>query len=345
MPAGDQVGVGSAAGPGQSFGIHNHNSDPQGGTLSPAEDHYPPPPDQPLRPRAFDYPLMGIFGDGSDGDEEVAGLTQLSKDMNYRNLHVQSTGVLYTAGFIWRVFGKVTVDPGGVICCDGFDGVDGDIGAPGNGGPGGFGAIVGPKLRDMGITDGGFWARCNGALGGSANGLGKNTSTGTPTVSSLMGWGYPFGKHWQAMGGGAGAGIGLTPTPGGTLIRTFYGTSTAAGGDSKIVGAGVNVQDGGGGGGGGAGPMEFWANEIDNAGRITCRGGKGGAGHHTVVGADESYSGNGNGGNGGILRAFYRKISGAGLGVIDCAGGPGGVGGWGGGPGPAGYFEAIQVGA
>jgi len=92
--------------------------------------------------------------------------------------------------------------------------------------------------------------------------------------------------------------------------------------------------------------MEFWANEIENAGRITCRGGKGGSGYFKTIGAATSRSGNGSGGNGGLLRGFYRKASGAGLGVIDSLGGAvGGPDGNGGGPGEDGYAEVIQVGA
>jgi hypothetical protein len=351
MPAGDQVGVGDAAGPGQSFGIHDHDSDPQGGTLSPAENKNTlgSPAVQPVRPRAFDFPLMGMYGDGSDGDFDCGGLTQLTKDMNFRNLHVLSGGILYTAGFIFRVFGKLTVDPidpvsgapAGVICCDGFDGVDGWFGAPGTGGPGGPSAIIVPKLRIL-IAN---WPWDGGAGGDAGPAPGKNVAAGG--ISGIVTFfSHPFRDIIEPNSGAGGGGIGSAPTAGGNGKASMAGKGGGGpGGTAKIVNAGVNVQDGGGGGGGGGGWMEFWANEIDNAGRITCRGGKGGAGNHTVVGADESYSGNGSGGNGGLLKAFYRKISGAGLGVIDCLGGIAGVGGWAGSPGTNGDFEIIQVGA
>ena len=350
MPAGDQVGVGDAAGPGQSFGIHDHDKDPEGGVLSPAvnKNTLGDPHVQPAYPEAFPFPLMGMYGDGSDGDFDCAGLTVLTKDMNFRNLHVFTGGILYTAGFIVRVWGKLTIDagpPAGIMCCDGFDGALGNERWAG-GGAGGIGATRSVKFRSTFFP--GFLT-FDGGGGGGAAAPGKNTAAGGAAVVAAIVY-YPLREIYQAQGGSGGGAIGAAPlAPLAGAVAPWahvVGKPSVAGGPSIIIGIGVAAQIGGGGGGGGGGEMEFWANEIDNAGRITCRGGKGGNGYFKTIGAATSISGNGSGGNGGLLRGFYRKASGAGLGVIDSLGGAvGGPDGNGGGPGEDGYAEVIQVGA
>jgi len=340
MPAGDQVGVGDAAGPGQSFGIHDHDKDPEGGVLSPAvnKNTLGSPAVQPAYLEAFPFPLMGMYGDGSDGDFNCAGLTVLTKDMNFRNLHVFNGGILYSAGFIVRVWGKITVDAGGAICCDGYDGGPGND-ATGAGGLGGLAAIITPNLRWL------KWQYAmDGGKGGDGVGLGVNVGLGGGQTLAALDF-LPMGNLFQGVGGSGGGGLGLAANPGVAASQALNARDNVAGGPAKIINAGVVANIGGGGGGGGGGAMEIWANEIDNAGRITCRGGKGGDGYFKTVGVNSSFSGNGSGGNGGVLQFFYRKASGAGLGAIDCAGGLPGVHGNGGGAGNSGILQLIQVGA
>lgn len=244
---------------------------------------------------------LAFYGDGSDSDATITGITILQRDTYYNNLTINNGGILRPNG--WRIFVKGTLNiiAGGLIDRNGNAGAAG-----GNAGlTGGAGGAAATGLTDDGST----------ALGGSGAGTAgrANTTPGAGSAVTVI----PAGTVGEGGNGGGGGG-GEGNVGGSVAIANTVGTnitvakfrslgitlavnylqliSGGTGGRGGSSGSGDGVTRGGGGGGGGAGGgvMGIWAKTITNAGTISAVGGAGGAG-----GATDDFSGAGGGGGGG----------------------------------------------
>lgn len=230
----------------------------------------------PLRPDA-------VYGSGSDGNVTISSTTNLTRDMHYQNLTVDSGQVLNTNGF--RVFVRGSLSGTGTIANDGTDGAavttagsgatSGYLGGGTNGGAGAAaagaaGAAI-SNFRGLGSVGGAGGAGTGGAGGaagtlsaataGQIGGLPSNASLNVASVlvaRSMFDNSTP--RSWQGgTGGGGGGGNGSSAGAGGggggginTVfafdVNGFTGTISARGGAG---GSPTGLNRGGGGGGGG----------------------------------------------------------------------------------------------
>jgi hypothetical protein len=121
-----------------------------------------------------------LYGDGSDGDATISGSTQLTADMDYENLTIQTSGNLDTNGWVVRVRGTLTIQGSGIVRCDGADGTAGTnassaTGAAGGAGGQGGGGGSGSKTLPTGY-------------GGQTGGTGGNGHVTTPTAGGPAIW-------------------------------------------------------------------------------------------------------------------------------------------------------------
>lgn len=66
----------------------------------------------------FERSMVGLYGDGSDGDATISGSTTAARDLYYNTLTVASGGELKMNGFKLFVRVKCTVQSGGIISND-----------------------------------------------------------------------------------------------------------------------------------------------------------------------------------------------------------------------------------
>lgn len=242
---------------------------------------------------------VGIYGDGSDGDEVISVNTTLTSDKNYQNLTVNGGITLNTSGFIVRVFetllnnGTITDDDSGGqtagaagITKNGF--IAGGAGRNGTAGINGSGGLLGGA--------GGTFGKGGGIVIIFANILENN---GSITANGENGTNGIIGQSGLTGGGGGGAG-GSGGRHG--IVNVTYSTLIAIGTITSFGGSSGNGAGGGANGSGGSGT-----------------GGKGGNGGD---GFDDN---NGIGGKGGIATA-----SDGDSGTSGASGGAGGGGGAGG---------------
>jgi hypothetical protein len=266
------------------------------------------------------------FGDGVDGDVTISGATNLSRDMYYNNLTIDSGQTLSSKSF--KIFVKNTLT------------VNGEISNPGGvGGNGGNGDTVPGQGGAAGVA---VAAIANGSISGGLVGIvGKKGANGI-----------------VAGGAGAPGGIG---TPGGAGTAEPVSAGGAAGAGSSLISGGnggnAGIQIGGQGGAGATGgavtniPATSGGSLVWNTSNLTLwrvidfapgsiitafnynggpgSGGSGGSG--AVAGIGQSGSGGGSGASGGNAADIYiaaRTIVNAG--TISAIGGVGGNGGNGG---------------
>lgn len=254
---------------------------------------------------------LGIFGNGKDGTVTISADTNLSSDMFYDTLTVNSGKTLNTNGY--RVFVKNTLTNAGTICRKPNAGA--------GGGSSGTGGSALPDSNTIGAPA--------GASSPAATNNGNNGSNSTNVTASLGGNGGAGGASSGGQTGGTGGSTGYTLTayplayPACVqLVNWSRATLTAnAPGASGGSGATTNLGRGGGGGSGG-GCTIVVAKKIDNTGGVIhARGGDGGAGNANAGNG----GGGGGGGGGGILVVVYNELVAAG--TMDAAGGIGGAAG------------------
>jgi len=220
--------------------------------------------------------LLGVYGDGSDGDVTISSDITLSRIMMYQNLTIAANTRITMAGFAIFVANQlIFTNSTSIISANGGNGVDGS-----SGGTGGalapssaYGGAVGPAGAG-GINNGmgspGFSAVTSGTLGGNGG-------------SGGAGW-NGFSSNF---GGAGGTGDNIPNAYGGpNLLHTypyFFFPHTAATGNTNQnfggLSGGGGAGDGtvsGGGGGGGAGVVYLFAKKIYGQGRIEAIGGNGG---------------------------------------------------------------------
>ncbi len=259
-------------------------------------------------------PANCYYGDGSTSQQfpeycgDIQADTTLEFDVNCVDLHVYP-GVTYdTAGYIVRVCGNLTIDPGGAIT----DGQSGGDGAPG---PSGLG-------------------RGGNPMGGDGCQPGACGLPGDEAEVPEAGDGG--GSGCQGSGGG------------GALRDGIIVQFDADGGWCTVCGdAEYNDNDRGkgGDGGDGGGYVRVWAFNINSTGHIHADGedgqvgGEGGDGEYyaypeiapslDLCGGGQGGGAGGDGGAGGTL-SLYHPRPGDSLGLYSAAGGAGGSGGIGG---------------
>jgi hypothetical protein len=267
----------------------------------------------------------GSFGDGNDGDVTISADTDLTRNMNYNDLTINSTKTLSTKGFVVNVKGTLTNN--GTISAKGGDGAAGGTGV-GAGGAGGASPYSGDTTPLTTPTDGG--------TGGGTSAVGaSNQSTSTASDSILAVTGAL--KELRAGGGGNGGGA-HGVSDGAVRAATAPNCGAKGGNGGAATGSGAGTSRRGGGGGSGGGVVLIYAETINNAGTITAAGGAGGNG---VTSTDAS--GNGGGGGGGAVILYYRSTTGSGVGTLTAVGGSAGTGGNGGTAGSNGVTVSFQM--
>jgi hypothetical protein len=293
----------------------------------------------------------GVFGDGSDGDVTISENTNLSRDMYYDDLTIDSGKILFTKGY--RIFVKNTLLNNGTIDHNGGNGGDGGNGSSSEAGAAGE--------RDTEV-DGSIAGYYNGSFGYigkySSEGLGQNGTAGDDGngINGLGGNGGAAGSGGNAQissstiytGGSGGTGATVTSTSATigfrhypSIITMKVGTSTwfdtfvrgggaGGGGGQGAISVPSSVAAGGGAGAGacGGGVIVISAYVISNIGTIRANGGNGGNGGTAYVTSGQDCAvggaGAGGGGGGGVIVLFYNELT---AGTITVNGGTGGTGG------------------
>lgn len=277
-----------------------------------------------------------VYGDGSDEAVTISSNVNLTRNMYYSSLTVNSTNTLDSKGY-W-IFCTGIVTNNGTIARNGNNGGAGGNGSDGQGGNNGgqagaagtAGAIVADGKMSGALAGEPGGAGGAGSTGGGANGnvadTGINQTTtlvGSPADGSSGGSGGDGNGAFVGGTGGSGGNAG-TNTAAGDIPRDIfragimkdfgtasskYQTSASAGGSGGGGGgegaddAGNNVGGGGGGGGGsgsGGGMLVIFAKTITNTnGIISANGGNGGAGGSGGNGSTTGNTGGGGGGGGG----------------------------------------------
>ena len=297
---------------------------------------------------------VSVYGDGSDSDVIISANTTLTRDMYYRNLTVDATYILTTAGY--RVFVQETLLNNGTI---GWPGEKGGNGGNASGSVLGTAGTAGLELVSWylgGSTAGGAGAtgkstinsgHVDGGAGGAAP-SGPTSSIGGNGAAGGTGGAMTNPNNHAAIAGTAGSSVtaptaeqgGFRSAPNALLMRIIEvegvikvtGGAGGAGGSSGTVAndnASASARSGGSGGGGGGGGIVIVAARIlINTGTITANGGNGGNGGGGNVTATynrcASGSGGGGGGGGGALVVITAELNNTG--TITAAGGTGGNG-------------------
>ena len=282
---------------------------------------------------------LSTFGDGSDGDGDIAGNTTLTREMYYNDLTIRSTGVLSPAGFRIFVRGVLTIEAGGVIQDDGTSAttstggsglgargtLNSDSGAGGNGrnttGNGSGGANPTSQIFNNTSTP-------NGGGGGDATGGNVGGAASNVTIRTAVGGSIK--NLTSASLGHCAAGNGVFQPGGG-------GGGGGAGGCN--VGTGTAVS---GGGGGGGGSVCITCRVLNSAGVIRANGGNGAAASGIT---GNGVAGGGGGGGGGWVSIVAGLV--LAQGTVQASGGTGGAGGGTGGlsgaNGSSGYTQVISM--
>lgn len=257
-----------------------------------------------------------MFGDGSDGDVTISADTQLTRDMYYDDLTVNSGVTLDANGYDIHVAGTLTVD--GTIRPSVPNGnsasaqTAGAAGANDNGNSGQY-------CR---------WHSMGGSAGGDGGGISSSGSAGSSGAVPQV-----------ALIGGNTTTIRLSPMVAAVHVSRdvtiedaiIYGARGGNGGDGGNGGMG-NPGGGGGGGGAGARGLRAFAKSVLGGGSITVPGGAGGDGGNGGDGDGANSGGNGgnggNGGDGGALLVVSESFGGTV--TYSCPGGAGGNKGLGG---------------
>ncbi|MFA7141681.1 MAG: hypothetical protein WC157_00045 [Candidatus Paceibacterota bacterium] len=273
--------------------------------------------------------ITKYFGSGIDGDVVITGNTTLNKDMEYRNLTINSGATLNPNG--WRVFvsGTLTINSGGKISRDGNNGDN----ASGKNRSYSYGGTALATNRVGGSAKGG---RCTFGCSASGGCIHRCNDGGNEADNGEFGYG---GKGGYVGGEGGAGGTGnntniilrehIDPPSQSQLALlpslTLATIGGAGGGGGAIDYAGSYGLNGGGGGGGGI--IHIFVKNLVNNGTISARGGNGGNG---TTWFEEKYGvtyadGGGGGGGGGYILLVYNTKSGTG--TVDVSGGIGGQGG------------------
>jgi hypothetical protein len=238
----------------------------------------------------------GFFGDGSDGDLNVAGATNeastTSGDVFYDDLSIGAAGVYRPQGRRIFVRGTLTIAAGGFFTMTGN-----------NAAAGLAGAATTAYLTNAGTAGG------NGAAAGGAAGTNSASTTIPNGINTCLGGAGGAGTG----GAGGAAGTIAANTVNGSVRDPAHGMNNFSTGATQAgfnggSGGGGGGGDGallGGGGGGGAGAIILMAREIICDGAITAIGGNGAAGAAVDCGG-------GGGGGGGKILIMTRSIRGAG---------------------------------
>jgi len=289
-----------------------------------------------------------MFGNGVDGDVTISSDTTLSTYKFYNNLTIDSGKYLRSA---YPIYVKGTLTVNGALHNDGNNGgnasglTGGTAGAAVSAGffAGSSAGKAGANGKTaVGVVESGT----NGTAGAAeANCISNNSSAGgdsgeLPTIIA-------------AATGGAGGTPSSNPTvsyqalpyiytlydQSGTKFVAFAGSGSGAAGPGRsfynaTFDYAVNTGSGGGSGSNAGNLVIFAKNIVIGAsGRISCKGGDGGAGSDAIWTNDSNTSatrgaaggGGGAGGSGGILVIFYNTLTNSG--TITVNGGAGGAGG------------------
>jgi hypothetical protein len=262
---------------------------------------------------------LALFGDGSDGDVTISATTNISRDMFYDDLTVNSGQVLYNTagaavptGQTYRIFVRGTCTVNGTIKAGGQNATStsgsggtsvGTLGASASGGNGGTTTgTVGSSSssRSLGGAGGAGGAGASGAGGGAGSRTLPAAADGMPRMvpSALTGATWNGNQFTGGAGGGGGGGDGTAGGGGGagggvlvlvarTIVVGATGVITAAGGTGFTPAAGNR----GGGGGGGGGLLILVYNSLTNSGSITVAGGTHGNGTGTGVNGSDGSAG------------------------------------------------------
>lgn len=270
--------------------------------------------------------MVGIFGDGSDGDfTYVTSGTPytLNREWAYNNLTIQNGATVKPAGF--RMFVRGTLTNAGSFNDDGL---------PGSGSTGA-----------SALSARQFLGAASGAGGNGRNTTGAGTGGGTVTSSSYGSAGVTptGGNGGQADAGNVGGGGGSVSVGSSRWASVLiYGRGASAiNGGSGGGGGGCNVGTGtatSGGGGSGAGDVYISARYIVNTGTISAIGGKGA----DAVATGDGKAGGGGGGGGGHVGIITQTGSASIGGTVSAAGGTGGAGAGGGSVGANGTAGSVS---
>ena len=262
--------------------------------------------------------LVGIFGDGSDGDVTLSSSTTLTREMNYRNLTLNGSVILNTAGYIVRVSGTLIMSASSIISCDGSAGQNAPAaGTKGNGGGSTMTAARYPWQCVPG--SGGAGEQRSAAANSNGTGASRGSSTTTATSSG------PVFIRAGAGGGGGGA-HGSTTGRVAPVAGTAVWHGNAGGVGATASGTSTTAYASGGGGGGGGGICVVFANDV-SAGTSTYIRANGGNGGNGYVGSNAT-GGGGGGGGGGTAILVYKTYKA--LPSLSANGGSVGTGGSGG---------------
>lgn len=270
--------------------------------------------------------LVGIFGDGSDGDfTYVTSGTPytIAREWNYNNLTIQSGATAKPAGF--RLFVKGTLTNAGSFNDDGLAATGLTAGV----------ALTARQYLGAASAAGGAGRNTTGV--GSAGSAITSTSYGSTGVLPTGGnGGQADGVNTGGAGGGATAGSARWAS---TLLigrgATAFNGGSGGGGGGCNVGTGTATSGGGGSGGG-----DVWiaAKTIVNSGTISAIGGKGA---DAVATGDGKAGGGGGGGGGHVGIITTTPVSSIG-GTVSANGGNGGASAGGGSVGVNGTAGSVS---
>lgn len=293
--------------------------------------------------------IISLFGNGSDGDVTISTNTNLTRDMYYNNLTINTGITLNPSGYRIFVKNTLTTNGTGKIARNGNNGGNGGTASAGYQATGGTAGTAGAALAGGSIAGGvagtaGSVGGASGAGGGSGGSPSAPTTTTNPSsLANALGVaganGVAGGTGGSSSNGGA-AGTGGAVTPPNVVpilpiyavgLHTFTDTAIAwmktsnAGGGAGAGGGGFGYfsNDSGGGAGGGSGGgggvggiVAIYASIIINNGTISANGGTGGNGgaggagsHGTFYSFGGGGGSGGNGGNGGVVVLVYNSLT------------------------------------
>ena len=250
--------------------------------------------------------MMGMFGDGSDGDVTIAaGTTTISREMHYNNLTLAAGASLKSAGHRIFVNGTLTYNVGASI---------NDNGNSASAAPGGAGWAARGYLGGASGAGGAGWSmvavnQANGNAGTSSGGSSSlNNSNIAPTGGA--------GGNSTTRSGGVG-GTATQPSPsqkwsgrwldGRATSGAFNGGSGGGGGAATVSAytSGTFISGGGGSGGG-----IVWVAARHIAGGGIGFSANGGAGANGSVGVGTGTCAGGGGGGGGNVTVICKSYTG-----------------------------------
>ncbi|MFC3883747.1 hypothetical protein ACFOU2_09640 [Bacillus songklensis] len=218
-----------------------------------------------------------LFGNGMDGNVTISANTNLTRDMYYENLTINSGIKLSTNGY--KIFVRGTLTNNGIIEANGPNGTNGSS------------TDTYTQYSNNGGGSGGG-STSNG--GGTSPGFGGNGGNGGRSVYDAT-----------VKTGGA-ASYTVAALQSFELIHNLYNISPQGGGGGAGGTYNSNPYYSGGSGGVGGGRVLIYARNIINSGSIEAKGGNGGNG---VMNASY-WSGGGGGGGGGFVLLVHNTFTG-----------------------------------